>query len=224
MSASGLRLRKDAVAQQTAPPPVPPATHNPVPPAGVPAASTAGPSEAPPPSHAAPHPSHPARQSDGSGGVRAWIEGIAGFFVAAALLIGLQVWGRFDSDSAWWYTVASFMIGGLMFSIIVIKAFFDTFTQGCILVAIPACIAASFMALVKKVTLVSLGMWIVFSLAWLYYPYYVFVRMERSPILKGIFAALLLASILEWPLLGDATLTGRAMQDMIETARYLRQQ
>ena len=54
-------------------------------------------------------------------------------------------------------------------------------------------------------------------------PYNVFVKMERSPIIKGIFAALLLASVLEFPLMGDTTLTGRALAGLFETAGYLRQ-
>ncbi len=145
------------------------------------------------------------------------------FLCAAALLVGLQIWGHFDINGAGWYTVASFLIGGMLGCIIILKAFFDTFTQGCILISIPACILVSFMASVKEVAVISLSMWILFSLAWFYYPYYVLVRMERAPILKGIFVACLLASLLAWPLMGDSTLTGRAISDLVETARFLRQ-
>jgi len=59
--------------------------------------------------------------------------------------------------------------------------------QGVVLLSIPALISVSFMALAKKAAAVKLGAWVLFSLAWFYYPYYVFFRMDRSPMIKGVF-------------------------------------
>jgi hypothetical protein len=225
MSGSALRLKQDPAAHQTAPPPVPPAIPQPAPfpvapqqvaqPAPVGAASSH-------PAFAGPAAPQPVRSEAGRSLARAWIEGTIAFFVAASFLIGLQVLGRFQADNIWWYTAVSLTLGGLMAGIIILKAFFDTFTQGLIIISIPAAILISFMVMAKEVTAMSLGMWIVSSLAWFYYPYYIFVRMERSPVIKGIYAAMLVAALLEWPLLGDETLTGRAISDLVEAVRDMR--
>jgi hypothetical protein len=151
----------------------------------------------------------------------AWIQGTTSFVLFSLGLIALQVWGRFNPGHAAWYTVVSFVFCSLIGGIVIIKAFFDSLSQGVILISIPALISVSFMALAKKATAVTLGAWIFFSLAWFYYPYYVFFKMERSPIIKGVFGALLLASITEFPIMGDATILGRAIGDMIEVAGQL---
>lgn len=213
MSGSGLRLKNQAPVVEAGPPPVPQGAVAQFP-AVAPQARVASPSY-----QAVPQ---PAARTETNHLAHDWIQGIIGFLVVATILIGLQVWGRFDSDNTWWYTVATFMIGSLFLGVIVIKALLDNFAQGLILISIPTFIIISFMAVAKKVTMVSLGMWIVCSLAWFYYPYYIFVRMERSPVLKGIYAAILLAAILEWPILRDATFTGRAIENMLETMAQLR--
>lgn len=80
----------------------------------------------------------------------------------------------------------SFVFGSLIAGIVLINAFFDSLAQGVVLLSIPALISVSFMARAKKAAAVTLGAWVLFSLAWFYYPYYVFFRMDRLPIIKGV--------------------------------------
>jgi len=161
------------------------------------------------------------QKAENSATASAWVHGTTAFIVACLGLISLQVWGRFNPEHAAWYTVVAFVVGSLIAGIVIIKAFFDTLSQGMILISIPALISVSFMALAKKATALTLGAWVLFSLAWFYYPFYVFFKMERSPVIKGVFGALLLASFTEFPIMGDATILGRAIGDMIEVAGQL---
>lgn len=140
------------------------------------------------------------------------------FLLSSSCLVGLQVLGRADANAVWWYLFLTYLLSLVLYSVIVIKAFFDTLWQGILMLGIPTTIWISFVVLAKEATTPWLVLWGIAMVSWLYIPFYVFFKSKRAPVLKGTFGALLLASMLEWPVLGDRSLVGRFIGDISDVS------
>ena len=186
-------------------------------PASTPVATASRPDLAPPPRRVP----MPVRAETDTSPVKSVLMSWIVFLLASCCLVGLQVLGRSEPNAVWWYLFLTYSLSLVLYSAIVIKAFFDTLGQGILILGIPTLIWVSFIVLAKEATTPWLVLWGIAMVSWLYIPFYVFFKTKRAPILKGAFGALLLASMLEWPVLGDRSLIGRFVGDVSDVSSAL---
>jgi hypothetical protein len=150
------------------------------------------------------------------------LRGLATWGLLSGALVALQLRARTDPDAVWWYLVLCYAAASLVYFSAVCRAFSDHLLKGMLILLVPGCSWLAFMLIMKEVTLLTMVLWAFIVAAWCYIPFYIFFG-TRSAVIKGLFAAVVLAVCLEPVLVADRSVVRHAARAFSQGKGFLEQ-